>query len=160
MDTCWKSIFWASHRNVIWKKSASEIYFLILVLLYACAFRFSGLWLWRACPLSKSPEACQPTVKYKIHPVHLFVCCLRWLLGNPSSSLHRKQNIVGQVVKTLGGFSVADRVCESTTHVVTGGHRRTLNILLGIARGCWILSFEWVRSLSYWLEYHKGKSGK
>lgn len=49
-----------------------------------------------------------------------------------------------QVIKTLGGFSVVDRVCASTTHVVSGSHRRTLNILLGIARGCWILSFEWV----------------
>ncbi|XP_073337423.1 microcephalin [Pagrus major] len=55
-----------------------------------------------------------------------------------------KQHIVGEVVKSLGGFSIADRVCESTTHVVSGGHRRTLNILLGIARGCWILSFEWI----------------
>ncbi|XP_076598747.1 microcephalin isoform X1 [Chaetodon auriga] len=55
-----------------------------------------------------------------------------------------KQHIVGQVVKSLGGFSIVDRVCESTTHVVSWGHRRTLNILLGIARGCWILSFEWI----------------
>ncbi|KAM7385680.1 hypothetical protein PAMP_001746 [Pampus punctatissimus] len=55
-----------------------------------------------------------------------------------------KQNTVIQVVETLGGFSIVDRVCESTTHVVSGGHRRTLNILLGIARGCWILSFEWI----------------
>ncbi|XP_061142115.1 microcephalin isoform X1 [Syngnathus typhle] len=55
-----------------------------------------------------------------------------------------KQNIVAQVVKTLGGFSIADRVCQSTTHVISGEHRRTLNVLLGIARGCWILSFEWI----------------
>ncbi|KAG8000064.1 Microcephalin, partial [Nibea albiflora] len=55
-----------------------------------------------------------------------------------------QQHTVGQVVKTLGGFAVVDRVCESTTHVVSGGQRRTLNILLGIARGCWILSFEWI----------------
>uniref|UniRef100_A0A3B4VNZ1 Microcephalin 1 n=1 Tax=Seriola dumerili TaxID=41447 RepID=A0A3B4VNZ1_SERDU len=55
-----------------------------------------------------------------------------------------QQHTVVQVVKALGGFSVVDRVCESTTHVVSGGHRRTLNILLGIARGCWILSFEWI----------------
>ncbi|CAG6017399.1 unnamed protein product, partial [Menidia menidia] len=55
-----------------------------------------------------------------------------------------KQHTVVQVVKALGGFSIVDRVCESTTHVVSGGHRRTLNILLGIARGCWILSFEWI----------------
>ncbi|XP_057704740.1 microcephalin [Corythoichthys intestinalis] len=55
-----------------------------------------------------------------------------------------KQNTVVQVVKALGGFSIADQVCESTTHIVSGEHRRTLNILLGIARGCWILSFEWI----------------
>ncbi|XP_068183017.1 microcephalin [Antennarius striatus] len=55
-----------------------------------------------------------------------------------------KQHIVDQVVKTLGRFSIVDRVCESTTHVVSGGQRRTLNILLGIARGCWILSYEWI----------------
>ncbi|XP_045926267.1 microcephalin isoform X1 [Micropterus dolomieu] len=55
-----------------------------------------------------------------------------------------KQQTVVQVVKALGGFSIVDRVCESTTHVVSGGQRRTLNILLGIARGCWILSFEWI----------------
>uniref|UniRef100_A0A3P8NW46 BRCT domain-containing protein n=1 Tax=Astatotilapia calliptera TaxID=8154 RepID=A0A3P8NW46_ASTCA len=55
-----------------------------------------------------------------------------------------KQNTVVQVVKALGGFLIVDCVCESTTHVVSGEHRRTLNILLGIARGCWILSFEWI----------------
>ncbi|CAB1312924.1 unnamed protein product [Coregonus sp. 'balchen'] len=55
-----------------------------------------------------------------------------------------KQHTVTQVVRALGGFSVVDQVCESTTHVVSGSHRRTLNILLGISRGCWILSFEWV----------------
>ncbi|KAG7258741.1 hypothetical protein CRUP_018141, partial [Coryphaenoides rupestris] len=54
-----------------------------------------------------------------------------------------KQQTVTQVVKLLGGFSIADSVCETTTHVVSGGHGRTLNVLLGIARGCWILSYEW-----------------
>lgn len=60
--------------------------------------------------------------------------------------LVRKQQMVLQVVNSLGGFTVVDTVCESTTHVVSGSPRRTLNILLGIARGCWILSFEWVCS--------------
>lgn len=55
-----------------------------------------------------------------------------------------KQEVVFQLVRNLGGFTVVDNVCESTTHVVSGSPRRTLNILLGIARGCWILSFEWI----------------
>ncbi|KAG7216410.1 hypothetical protein INR49_021662 [Caranx melampygus] len=71
-------------------------------------------------------------------------CCeaMRTLVMTSMPTEH--QQTVVQLVKALGGFSIADRVCESTTHVVSGGHRRTLNILLGIARGCWILSFEWI----------------
>ncbi|KAA0717592.1 Microcephalin [Triplophysa tibetana] len=59
-----------------------------------------------------------------------------------------KQEVVFQLIKSLGGFTVVDNVCESTTHVVAASPRRTLNILLGIARGCWILSFEWVCGVS------------
>lgn len=44
----------------------------------------------------------------------------------------------------LKGFSLAREVCESTTHVLAGQALRTLNVLLGLARGCWILSYEWV----------------
>uniref|UniRef100_A0A8C3X0W7 Microcephalin n=1 Tax=Catagonus wagneri TaxID=51154 RepID=A0A8C3X0W7_9CETA len=55
-----------------------------------------------------------------------------------------KQNVVTQVVNKLKGFSLAQEVCGSTTHVLAGKPRRTLNVLLGIARGCWVLSFEWV----------------
>lgn len=73
--------------------------------------------------------------------VHLACVCLR------------KQQTVLQVVKTLGGFSVVDTVCESTTHVVAGSPRRTLNVLLGIARGCWILSYEWVSSSRSGFDY-------
>ncbi|XP_061316636.1 microcephalin isoform X8 [Pezoporus flaviventris] len=54
-----------------------------------------------------------------------------------------KQNTVIQVVNKLGDFLFSDDVCESTSHVVTGSPRRTLNVMLGIARGCWIVSYEW-----------------
>ncbi|XP_063772750.1 microcephalin isoform X2 [Pseudophryne corroboree] len=54
------------------------------------------------------------------------------------------QNAVIQVVKKFGGFVFSDCVCESTTHVIAGSPRRTLNIILGIARGCWIISYDWV----------------
>ncbi|XP_023074868.2 microcephalin isoform X3 [Piliocolobus tephrosceles] len=55
-----------------------------------------------------------------------------------------KQNIVIQVVGKLKGFSIAPDVCETTTHVLSGKPLRTLNVLLGIARGCWVLSYDWV----------------
>ncbi|XP_006866788.1 PREDICTED: microcephalin-like, partial [Chrysochloris asiatica] len=54
------------------------------------------------------------------------------------------QNVITQVVNKLKGFSFSLEVCETTTHVVTGKPLRTLNVLLGIARGCWILSYEWI----------------
>ncbi|XP_075058585.1 microcephalin [Mixophyes fleayi] len=54
------------------------------------------------------------------------------------------QNAVIQVVKKFGGFVFSDCVCETTTHVIAGSPRRTLNIILGIARGCWIISYDWV----------------
>ncbi|XP_053236804.1 microcephalin [Podarcis raffonei] len=61
-----------------------------------------------------------------------------------------KQNVVVQVVKKLGGFLFSDEVRDNTSHVIAGSSRRTLNILMGIARGCWILCYEWVLwSLEY-----------
>ncbi|XP_039075099.1 microcephalin isoform X3 [Hyaena hyaena] len=64
------------------------------------------------------------------------------------------QNIVIQVVNTLKGFSLAQEVCETTTHVLAGKPLRTLNVLLGIARGCWVLSYKWVLwslELGHWI---------
>ncbi|XP_042313367.1 microcephalin [Sceloporus undulatus] len=61
-----------------------------------------------------------------------------------------KQNVVVQVVKKLGGFLISDEVCKSTSHVIAGSPRRTLNVLMGIAHGCWIICYEWVLwSLEY-----------
>lgn len=59
----------------------------------------------------------------------------------------RKQSVVIQVVNKLKGFSLAPEVCETTTHVLAGRPLRTLNMLLGIARGCWVLAYEWVSGL-------------
>ncbi|NXA76187.1 MCPH1 protein, partial [Thryothorus ludovicianus] len=61
-----------------------------------------------------------------------------------TSMSSEKQNTVIQIVNKLGDFLISNEVCETTTHVVTGSSRRTLNIMLGIARGCWIVSYEWV----------------
>ncbi|KAM9273961.1 microcephalin [Cariama cristata] len=65
-----------------------------------------------------------------------------------------EQNTVIQVVNKLGDFLLSDNVCETTSHVVTGSPRRTLNVMLGIARGCWIVSYEWVLwslELGHWI---------
>lgn len=54
-------------------------------------------------------------------------------------------------MKKFGDFVFSDEVCETTTHVIAGSPRRTLNIILGIARGCWIVSYDWV---SNWLHVY------
>ncbi|XP_039196902.1 microcephalin isoform X4 [Crotalus tigris] len=54
------------------------------------------------------------------------------------------QKVTLQVLKKLGGFLTSDEVCKSTSHVIAGSPRRTLNILMGIARGCWIVCYDWV----------------
>ncbi|KAG6931704.1 microcephalin 1 [Chelydra serpentina] len=61
-----------------------------------------------------------------------------------TSMSSENQCAIIQVVNKLGGFLFSDDVCETTTHVVTGSPRRTLNVMLGIARGCWIVCYEWV----------------
>ncbi|XP_078005864.1 microcephalin isoform X2 [Phascolarctos cinereus] len=83
---------------------------------------------------TKSPEESKKTRKVK-KPTRTLV-----MTSMPSE----KQNIIMQVVDKLKDFSFSCDVCESTTHVIAGEPRRTLNVLLGIARGCWIVSYEWV----------------
>ncbi|KFV07143.1 Microcephalin, partial [Pterocles gutturalis] len=71
-----------------------------------------------------------------------------------TSMSSEKQDTVIQVVNKLGDFLFSDDVCETTSHVVTGSPRRTLNVVLGIARGCWIVSYEWVLwslELGHWI---------
>ncbi|NXE60183.1 MCPH1 protein, partial [Calcarius ornatus] len=71
-----------------------------------------------------------------------------------TSMSSEKQDTVIQVVKKLGDFLFSNEVCETTSHVVTGSPRRTLNVMLGIARGCWIVSYEWVLwslELGHWI---------
>ncbi|PSN57948.1 hypothetical protein C0J52_00251 [Blattella germanica] len=63
--------------------------------------------------------------------------------------------VVSSVVKNLGGFVMEAKVSANTSHIVTPGPKRTLNLLKGIARGCWVVLQEWVlRSLESgkWLE--------
>ncbi|CAH1253673.1 MCPH1 [Branchiostoma lanceolatum] len=61
------------------------------------------------------------------------------------TSMHTKdQELLISVVKELEGFHIERDVTERTTHVVSGSNRRTLNVLSAVARGCWLVSLEWV----------------
>ncbi|XP_047114762.1 uncharacterized protein LOC124795031 isoform X1 [Schistocerca piceifrons] len=75
------------------------------------------------------------------------------------TSLHKEDvDLVTAVVKSLGGFNIDNKVGPLTTHVVSGGPRRTLNMLFAIARGLWVLRPDWVlHSLEagYWLDEEK-----
>ena len=54
--------------------------------------------------------------------------------------------MVKSIVKSLGGYDVSVEVNNKTTHVVCGDDRRTMNVLRGISKGCWVVSVEWVSS--------------
>lgn len=61
-----------------------------------------------------------------------------------TSLCSEQRSLVTQVLAKLQGFSVAQDVTDRTTHVLAGAPLRTLSVLLGLARGCWVLSWEWV----------------
>ncbi|XP_043484659.1 probable serine/threonine-protein kinase DDB_G0282963 [Leptopilina heterotoma] len=50
---------------------------------------------------------------------------------------------VKNVVKELGKAEIESNVTRKTTHVISTGVR-TINLLKGILRGCWLVSLEWV----------------
>ena len=80
--------------------------------------------------------------KYKIFArTWVDVCKIEAL---PYVDICSEQKTVRAAVHKLGGFTVVDRVQRSTTHIVCGGNRRTVKVLMGIARGCWIVSLDWV----------------
>ncbi|XP_066151155.1 microcephalin-like [Euwallacea fornicatus] len=49
-----------------------------------------------------------------------------------------------QIVHKLGKFNIQDQVGERTTHLVAGESKRTINMLRAVARGCWVVNFQWV----------------
>lgn len=65
------------------------------------------------------------------------------------------QEAIYAIVMKLGGFGIRSNVEKDTSHIICGEPRRTINILFGLAQGCWILSPQWVfKSLEAgrWLE--------
>lgn len=59
--------------------------------------------------------------------------------------LHRKQvENFEKVVRDIGKYYVEDNVTVHTSHLIAGEPKRTINMLRAVARGCWIVSYEWV----------------
>lgn len=59
--------------------------------------------------------------------------------------LHKPEvQMFEQIAKKLGGFFVENEVSSNTSHLVAGEPKRTINLLRALARGCWILRYEWV----------------
>ena len=50
--------------------------------------------------------------------------------------------MIKSVIKSLGSATLEVNVTPRTTHVISSGIR-TINLLKGILRGCWLLSLEW-----------------
>lgn len=59
-------------------------------------------------------------------------------------NFYRDRETVLAVIRKLGGFEVSKTVKETTTHLVCGAARRTVNVLAGTVKGCWLLSVDWV----------------
>lgn len=52
-----------------------------------------------------------------------------------------------KAVEEIKGFKVIEIVNDTTTHVVCGDSRRTLNVMRGIVRGVKIVTLNWVSIL-------------
>nr|XP_045598329.1 microcephalin-like [Procambarus clarkii] len=67
---------------------------------------------------------------------------------NPSicfTSVHSKEmGSLISIIKKLRGYRITEHVNTSTTHVVCGASRRTMNLLFGIALGCWVVDVSWL----------------
>uniref|UniRef100_A0A1A9W6X8 BRCT domain-containing protein n=1 Tax=Glossina brevipalpis TaxID=37001 RepID=A0A1A9W6X8_9MUSC len=53
-------------------------------------------------------------------------------------------NVIRETVNQLGGFILGDIVNDDTTHLITYESRRTLNLLRAMARGLWIVEYNWI----------------
>jgi len=56
---------------------------------------------------------------------------------------NRDKSLVTNIVKSLGAAEIELNVSKRTTHVISTGVR-TINLLRGIIRGCWLITLEWV----------------
>lgn len=57
--------------------------------------------------------------------------------------VYRDKSLIKSIIKSLGMAEIELNVSKRTTHVVSTGVR-TVNLLRGIIRGCWLVTLEWV----------------
>uniref|UniRef100_A0A1I8PTK2 BRCT domain-containing protein n=1 Tax=Stomoxys calcitrans TaxID=35570 RepID=A0A1I8PTK2_STOCA len=61
------------------------------------------------------------------------------------TNMHKEQtDVIREVVDKLSVFSLEQTVTGNTTHLVTLEARRTMNLLRAIARGLWIVDYNWI----------------
>ena len=69
-----------------------------------------------------------------------------------------EQNGVEAAGETLGNWKLEEKVSSRTTHVINSGPKRTLNMLKGMVRGCWLVNQNWILDSSKtgaWLDEEK-----
>jgi hypothetical protein len=62
--------------------------------------------------------------------------------------------MVEEAIEQMKRFKLGGAVDDSTSHVVCGDSRRTLNVMHGIARGLKIVSLKWVRAFIWSIIEH------
>ncbi|EDV56412.2 microcephalin [Drosophila erecta] len=61
------------------------------------------------------------------------------------TNMHQEQiNVINKALRKLRGMRLDPTVTQHTTHLVSLEPRRTLNLLRGLMRGVWIVSYQWV----------------
>ncbi|XP_017756804.1 PREDICTED: putative histone-lysine N-methyltransferase 1 [Eufriesea mexicana] len=83
-------------------------------------------------PLQR-PSVVQFKKKKQIHKLNIVTTGLS----------NEDKDMVKNIVRALDSAKIESSVTKNTTHVVTTGVR-TINLLHGIIRGCWVVSLEWV----------------
>uniref|UniRef100_A0A915L7K8 BRCT domain-containing protein n=1 Tax=Romanomermis culicivorax TaxID=13658 RepID=A0A915L7K8_ROMCU len=86
-------------------------------------------------PLKSTVRGRRKTLAPGLHLLHV---------SSYANATVEQSKVINKVVKRLGGFILQQNVDHSTTHVVCGAVRRTLNVLYGVVRDCKIVSFEWI----------------
>ncbi|KAK3929107.1 Microcephalin [Frankliniella fusca] len=74
-----------------------------------------------------------------------------------------EQNGIDIAGESLCGWRLENKVTSRTTHVINSGPKRTLNMLKGMVRGCWLVDQKWMldsAKAGEWLDEEKYELSK